>query len=207
MKIKNYDNFIFENIEPSKNLNEEYKVIAEKLEHFWQTLKIKLAEMEKINARDEDDVMIYNNNIKKGGSNPTNPVTKKQPITPRIGSENKPEYKQNPEHQQVKPNPSKKVFVDEIAKEGRKRKAKELSNPIVSKNVDDKNPEHQQVSPNPTKKVFVDEKAKEGRLRKASELSSQILKTAPKKDDDDETENVEKMQKKPINPKDLVQAK
>ena len=91
MKIKNYDDFIFENIEPSKNLNEEYKVIAEKLEHFWQTLKIKLAEMEKINARDEDDVMIYNNNIKKGGSNPTNPVTKKQPITPRIGSENKPE--------------------------------------------------------------------------------------------------------------------
>ena len=184
MKIKNYDDFIFENIEPSKNLNEEYKVIAEKFEHFWQTLKIKLAEMEKINARDEDDVMIYNDN-KKGGLNPTNPVVKKQPIVPSLGGE-----KQNPEHQQVKPDLTKKVFVDETAKEGRKRKAKELSNPIEP-NINDKskNPEHQQEKPDPTKKVFVDETAKEGRKRKAKELSGPI---EPK---NDETK------------KDLVQAK
>lgn len=151
MKIKNYDDFIFENIEPSKNLNEEYKVIVEKFEHFWQTLKNKLAEMEKINARDEDDVMIYNDNIKKGGSNPTNPVTKKQPITPTsLGSE-----KQNPEHQQSKPDSTKKVFVDE-------------------------NPEHQQEKPNPSKKVIVDETAIEGRKRKAKELSGPI---EPKNDE------------------------
>lgn len=162
MKIKNYNDFIFENIEPSKNLNEEYKVIAEKLEHFWQTLKMKLAEMEKINARDEDDVVIYNNNIKKGGSNATNSVIKKQPITPKLGSENKPEYKKNPEHQQEKPDPSKKVFVDETAKEGRRRKAKELKSQAISKTP---------------------------------------------KNNDDETENVEKMFNKPIKPKGLVQAK
>jgi len=190
MKIKNYDDFIFENIEPSKNLtknlNEEYKVIAEKFEHFWQTLKIKLAEMEKINARDEDDVMIYNDNIKKGGLNPTNPVVKTQPIVPSLGGE-----KQNPEHQQVKPDLTKKVFVDETAKEGRKRKAKELSNPIEP-NINDKskNPEHQQEKPDPTKKVFVDEIAKEGRKRKAKELSGRPIE--PK---NDETK------------KDLVQAK
>jgi len=204
MKIKNYDVFLFENIEPSKNLNDEYKVIAEKFEHFWQTLKMKLTEMEKINARDVDDVVIYNNNIKNRDSNAdsTNSIIK-QPTTPKIGSEKIPEYK-NSEHQQVSPNPSKKVFVDETAKEGRKRKAKELSNQIVP--IDNKKTEYQQVSPNSLKKVFVDETAKEGRLKKARELSSQTLKNIQKKDDD-ETENIEKIQKNPINPKDLVQAK
>ena len=176
MKIKNYDDFIFENIEPSKNFNEEYKVIAEKFEHFWQTLKMKLAEMEKINARDVDDVMIYNNNIKNGGS--ATLVSKKQPIAPILGSENNPvisvsekpkNHKHNPEYQQTSPDPSKKEFVDETAKEKRRRKKIELA--------------------------------------KIEAERSKINKTDTNTNSDDDSENVEKIFRKPVGPINLVQAK
>lgn len=181
MKIKNYDDFIFENIEPSKNFNEEYKVIAEKFEHFWQTLKMKLAEMEKINARDVDDVVIYNNNIKKGGSGATS-VSKKRPITPILGSENKPG------------DSSTVTSVSETP-------------PVKPRN---QNPEFQQSSPDPSKKEFVDETAKEKRRRKKEELAkieaerSKINKTEKT---DDDSENVEKIFRKPVGPINLVQAK
>jgi hypothetical protein len=143
MKIKKYTDFVFEKIEPSKNFVDAYNDIAEKFEHFWQTLKLKLGEMEKINSRDDEDVAIYNKQVKMNTSN--NPpdtsdvIVNKQPHNPKIGSE-----KITPEHQEEKPNVST----------------------LTSRN----NPEHQQVKPNPNKKVFVDEKAKEGRRRKKQQL-------------------------------------
>jgi hypothetical protein len=149
MKIKKYNDFVFEKIEPSKNFVDAYNDIAEKFEHFWQTLKLKLGEMEKINSRDEEDVIIYNKQAKVSTTtnisnlNPpdtaADAVAKKQPINPKIGSEKiTPEYQQekpnvttinttnNPEYQQEKPDPSKRVFVDEKAKEGRRQKRKQL---------------------------------------------------------------------------------
>lgn len=142
MKIKKYNDFVFEKIEPSKNFVDAYNDIAEKFEHFWQTLRLKLGEMEKINSRDEEDVAIYNKQIKMDASNnPTDTsdvIINTQPNNPKIGSgkiapehQEKPNVstlnpKNNPEHQQVKPDPDKKVFVDEKAKEGRRRKKQQL---------------------------------------------------------------------------------
>jgi hypothetical protein len=72
--MKNYNNFILEAVD-SQIFIKDYDILAENLEKFWSLLEDKKGDYDEINSRNRQDVINFNENIRKNRTPPP-PVIK-----------------------------------------------------------------------------------------------------------------------------------